>query len=55
MNNEIKDVFEDINNIFINKLQDAKKEINDSIEIELFNDCIDTYQWILEQGYRYSF
>lgn len=44
MNNEIKDVFDDINNIFINKLQEAKKEINDSIEIELFNDCIDTYK-----------
>lgn len=44
MNNEIKDVFEDINNIFINKLQEAKGKINDSIEIELFNDCIDTYK-----------
>lgn len=44
MNNEIKDVFEDINNIFINKLQEAKGEINDSIEIELVNDCIDTYK-----------
>lgn len=44
MNNEINDVFEDINNIFINKLQEAKQKINDSIEIELFNDCIDTYK-----------
>lgn len=44
MNNEIKDVFEDINNIFINKLQEAKGKINDSIEIELVNDCIDTYK-----------
>ena len=44
MNNEIKDVFEDINNIFINKLQEVKGKINDSIEIELFNDCIDTYK-----------
>ena len=44
MNNEIKDVFEDINNIFINKLQEAKGKINDFIEIELFNDCIDTYK-----------
>jgi len=44
MNNEIKDVFDDINNIFINKLQEAKGKINDSIEIELFNDCIDTYK-----------
>ena len=44
MNNEIKDVFEDINNIFTNKLQQAKRNINDSIEIELFSDCIDTYK-----------
>ena len=44
MNNEIKDVFEDINNIFINKLQEAREKTNDSIEIELFNDCIDTYK-----------
>lgn len=44
MNNEIKDVFEDINNIFINKLQEAKGKIKDSIEIELVNDCIDTYK-----------
>ena len=44
MNNEIKDIFEDINNIFINKLQEVKGKINDSIEIELFNDCIDTYK-----------
>lgn len=44
MNNEIKDLFEDINNIFINKLQEAKGKINDSIEIELVNDCIDTYK-----------
>lgn len=44
MNNEIKDVFEDINNIFINKLQEAKGKINDCIEIELVNDCIDTYK-----------
>ena len=43
MNNEINDVFEDINNIFINKLQEAREKTNDSIEIELFNDCIDTY------------
>ena len=41
---ELNDVFEDINNIFINKLQEAKQKINDSIEIELFNDCIDTYK-----------
>mgnify|MGYP007010509137 CR=1 FL=1 len=34
MNNEIKDVFEDINNIFINKLQEAREKTNDSIEIE---------------------
>lgn len=44
MNNEIKYAFEDINNIFINKLQEVKGKINDSIEIELFNDCIDTYK-----------
>lgn len=44
MNNEIKDIFEDINNIFINKLQEAKGKIKDSIEIELVNDCIDTYK-----------
>ena len=44
MNNEINDVFEDINNIFINKLQEAREKTNDSIEIELFNDCIDTYK-----------
>lgn len=44
MNNEIRDVFEAINNIFINKLQEAKGKINNSIEIELFNDCIDTYK-----------
>ena len=44
MNNEIKDVYEYINNIFINKLQEAKRKIKDSIEIELFNDCIDTYK-----------
>ena len=44
MNNEIKDVFEDINNILTNKLQEAKEKINDSIEIELVNDCIDTYK-----------
>lgn len=44
MNNEIKDVFEDINNIFINKLQESKGKISDSIEIELFKDCIDTYK-----------
>ena len=44
MNNEIKDIFEDINNIFINKLQEAQEKTNDSIEIELFNDCIDTYK-----------
>lgn len=41
MNDEIKDVFSDINNIFISKLQEVKKKINDSIEIKLFNDCID--------------
>lgn len=40
----MKDVFDDINNIFINKLQEAKGKINNSIEIELFNDCIDTYK-----------
>ena len=44
MNNDMKDVFDDINNIFINKLQEAKGKINNSIEIELFNDCIDTYK-----------
>ena len=44
MNDEIKNVFCDINNIFISKLQEAKRKINDSIEIELFNDCIDTYK-----------
>lgn len=44
MNNEIKDIFEDINNIFINKLQETQEKTNDSIEIELFNDCIDTYK-----------
>ena len=44
MNNEIKYAFEDINNIFINKLQEVKGKINHSIEIELFNDCIDTYK-----------
>lgn len=43
-NNDIKNIFYDINNIFLNKLQDAKKKINDSIEIELFNDCVDTYK-----------
>ena len=47
MNNEINDVFEDINNIFINKLQEAREKTNDSIEIELFNDCIDTYNLLL--------
>lgn len=36
--------FCDINNIFISKLQEAKRKIDDSIEIELFNDCIDTYK-----------
>lgn len=40
----MKDVFDGINNIFINKLQKAKGKINNSIEIELFNDCIDTYK-----------
>ena len=44
MDNDIKNVFEDINNIFISKLQETKSKINDSIEIELFNDCIDTYK-----------
>ena len=44
MNYEIKNVLCDINNIFISKLQEAKRKINDSIEIELFNDCIDTYK-----------
>jgi hypothetical protein len=44
MGNDIKNVFEDINNIFISKLQETKSKINDSIEIELFNDCIDTYK-----------
>lgn len=43
-NNDIKNIFYDINNIFLNNLQDAKKKINDSIEIELFNDCVDTYK-----------
>lgn len=43
-NNDIKNIIYDINNIFLNKLQDAKKKINDSIEIELFNDCVDTYK-----------
>lgn len=43
-NNDIKNIFYDINNIFLNKLQDAKREINNSIEIELFNDCVDTYK-----------
>lgn len=43
-NNDIKNIFYDINNIFLNKLQDAKKKINDFIEIELFNDCVDTYK-----------
>ena len=44
MDNDIKNVFEEINNIFISKLQETKSKINDSIEIELFNDCIDTYK-----------
>ena len=45
MNNKyIKNIFYDINNIFLNKLQDAKMKIKDSIEIELFNDCLDTYK-----------
>ena len=43
-NNDIKNIFYDINNIFINKLQEAKRKIIDSIEIELFNDCVDTYK-----------
>ena len=43
-NKYIKNIFYDINNIFLNKLQDAKMKIKDSIEIELFNDCIDTYK-----------
>ena len=44
MNGEVKSVFFDINDIFINKLQGVKSKIGDSIEIELFNDCIDTYK-----------
>lgn len=44
MSNKIKDVFCNINNIFINKLQYAKCKIKDSIEKELFDDCIDTYK-----------
>ena len=43
-NNDIKNIFYDINNIFLNKLQDVKRKINTSIEIELFNDCVDTYK-----------
>ena len=44
MDNEIKNIFGDINNIFISKLQRAKNKINNFNEIELFNDCIDTYK-----------
>lgn len=44
MDNEIKNIFGDINNIFISKLQGAKNKINNFNEIELFNDCIDTYK-----------
>mgnify|MGYP003595692304 CR=1 FL=1 len=43
MNNEINDVFEDINNIFINKLQEAREKTNDSIEIELSNGNFETF------------
>lgn len=43
-NKYIKNIFYDINNIFLNKLQDAKMKIKDSIEIELFKDCLDTYK-----------
>lgn len=44
MDNEIKNIFGDINNIFISKLQGAKNKINNFNEVELFNDCIDTYK-----------
>ena len=44
MDNEIKNIFGDINNIFISKLQGAKNKINNFNEVEIFNDCIDTYK-----------
>lgn len=43
MYNEIKKIFEDINKVFIKELQGAKSKISGIEEIELFNDCIDTY------------
>ena len=44
MNNEVRNIFCDISNIFISKLQEARSKIIDSIEMGLFNDCIDTYK-----------
>ena len=44
MEYELQEIFYDINDIFINRLQEFEVTINDFIEIELFNDCIETYK-----------